>query len=317
MHRQSRATKSLFAIAILLVAASGCADPAPTAPAAPVEASRPVQAGLITLDLEGGEWGVDLATQELRLPDGRIVDLSVEETELFATEFLAQSELAARSAFIAETYTSLDCNWHYEECPGDQLRASPAPPTSLGPIALRAGSEESADSRPDRTFERKYGKFRIRFSRQASGSFMSLSEPTVVFVLDGYSCADVREAMNAARAEAATRRTGWRAALDLFISWTGFSVESGTLRGEFDPSARAAAEAAVESLDTQRVSMALSMLSGLYNQMGCNLGTFNGGSEPAPAGWSKTCTQFWGTVALGDGVVISGWLTECKYVREL
>jgi hypothetical protein len=310
--------RAAMVAAVMTLQLTGCADSGPTA------VITPAPSKLVALDVGTGQLRLDIARRELRYPDGRVVDLKVDETEWIATEFAAQAALANAVSYTVTDYTDPDdeCDWHMEYCEEATLRAQPASASttraSITPSYLQApGGNPAASARKDRgDFERTYGKIRVRISKDRPGAALRSPRPVVVEFQQGWSCADVRGAMLAARAEAEARRLSVRDLFNTVIGWVSFTIIDGQLRGTFGPGARGAVADAVESMETNRVNIALMILQKLYDQMGC--GNVTGGTLPdenLPAGWEKRCTDVWGTIFLPWGQVYTGWFKECEVVQ--
>lgn len=311
---------TLVAAVTLLLA--GCADSIPTAA---VATPTPARASVMSLDLDAGQFRLDIGAQELWHPDGRVVDLAVDETGWLATEFDAQLSLANLAAFTATAYSDADdeCDWHTEVCEDVMLRARPAPAPSraVGPAVppfLQATGTTLDLSLRGRSgdWERTYGKFKIRISKERPGSALRAPGPVVIEFQQGWSCADVRQAMDEARAEALERKSALGSMLSKVFGWlVGYTFEDGVPRATFGPSARSAVESLVEAAETGRVTVALMFLQRFYLEMGCS--SVMGGSTPheaLPADWELECTEIWGTIILPGNQIYTGWYKECTIV---
>lgn len=316
----SVAGRAAMLAAVMPLLFTGCAEPGPTA----VRTST--RSSVVTLDLDAGQFRLDIGERELWHPDGRVVDLEVDETGWLATEFDAQLSLENLAAFTATAYSDSDdqCDWHSEVCEDDFLRAqpAPAPKRDSGPAAPRflqaTGTTLDISLRGGNgDFERTYGKFKIRISRERPGSALRAPGSVVVEFLQGWSCADVRQAMDEARAEALERKSAFGSLLNKVFGWlVGYTFEDGVPRARFGPSARSAVESVVEAAETGRVTLALTMLKGWYQQMGCS--GVNGGDSPPmslPLDWELDCTDIWGTIILPGDQVYTGWYKECVIVN--
>jgi hypothetical protein len=326
MHYSIRGRAAMVA-AVMTLPFTGCADSGPTA----VLVKPTATSNVMTLDVDAGRYRLDIGTRELWHPDGRVVDLTVDETEMLATEFAAQRALAATAAFTATAYTDADdeCDWHTEVCEDAMLRAddgrrvrrapgsqtasaSVAPPYLQQPGGILGVSLRGAPGDVERT----YGKIKIRISRHRPTFAIHAPDPVVVAFEQGWSCADVRVAMVEARAAAESRKFDMGSLLRTVFGWIGFTIRNGVLRGVFGAGERGAVEDAVEAMETNTVNVSLVILSGLYNQMGCS--SVNAGSTPPeglPPGWEWDCTEVWGTIFLSFNQFYTGWSKECKLLN--
>lgn len=307
--------------AVMALQATGCSDPGPTA------VPTPAHPNVVTLDLDAGRFQLDIGAQELRHPDGRVVDLAVDETEWLATEFAAQVSLANLATFTATAYTEADdeCDWHTEYCEDAMLRRLGASTVQAGvvsvaPSYLQAAGPSPADANRGEQgdFERTYGRIKIRISNRRPSTSLQSPDPVVLEFQQGTTCADVRAAMLAARAEAEARRASLNALIEKVFGWLSFSLESGVPHATLGAGARGAVEDAVAGMETNRVNIALLILQGLYVQMGCS--NVIGGSLPdenLPAGWEKQCKEVWGTIILPGNQVYTGWYRQCEIVRAM
>jgi hypothetical protein len=326
MHYSIRGRAAMVA-AVMTLPFTGCADSGPTA----VLVKPTATPNVMTLDVDAGRYRLDIGTRELWHPDGRVVDLTVDETEMLATEFAAQRALAATAAFTATAYTDADdeCDWHTEVCEDAMLRADDGRPVRRAPGSQTASAsvappylqqpggilDVSLRGAPG-DFERTYGRIKIRISRNRPTFALNAPDAVVVEFQEGWSCEDVLDAMVEARAEAERRRHTVGSLLSTVFGWIGFTIKNGVLRGVFGAGERGAVEDAVEAMETNRVHIALSILQGLYRHMEC--GSVSAGSVPPeglPPGWEWNCTEVWGTIFLSFNQFYTGWSKECKLLN--
>lgn len=311
---QGRAVMLAAVMPLLFV---GCADLGPTAVVVPA------QSGVISLDVGSGPFRLDIGRRELWHPDGRVVDLKIDETEWLATEFAAQAELASSLASTMTSHDAGGCDWHMQSCEDATLRlqsTSTSQVAFLSPASTSlldgAAPTDASNGSGRADFERTYGKIKIRISRNRPSSALRAADPDALRSHHAWSCADLKIAIDSASAEAQQRRLTWRGLFNKVFGWTGFTLDDGILRGTFGQGSRGAVQDAVESMTTHRVNLALTILQGLYVQMGC--GTLTTASTPhegLPPDWEERCEDVWGTIILPGNVVYTGWFKECELVK--